>query len=401
MFDGPILSSIWWLRGRGTDAAHRATMRTVIASFAVTLAACSAGYDSGNTPVLGVPPVDDEAPAPAAEPSKDTSLATLERAAYLVWGRDALAATTGDDGTVPSLDTGDEDGVSREREGETYALAADGSVIARVPFVALTVDGLVYQWSVRSVEVARTPCRDWIDGPDALRDIDPDMVKSLREAAQEEREELERDPTRKVDEASFVDLRSEQRHIAADFGADTGAQDFTYAVTLVGTVGRFAFLREKGWGYACGAHGSGGSSVHLLDLTAPLADRVSVTEEPVDALGNELPGEALAAARAEADEVFLERRKEWEGEEDGEADLVELRPHYGASGELSFDARFATLAPYAFSGGGWASYAIDTFAPLAKAVPARFAEFASAPDAVAAFVRAHPGFKVGGYTAQR
>ncbi|WP_394823195.1 hypothetical protein [Pendulispora albinea] len=303
-------------------------------------------------------------------PQDQTALA---RGAYLVWGR------------PPATPPGAPD--------TTYAIAADGKVVTEVPATIVAANGRLYRWQIRRVDLARRACRERLDG---VEGVEPEQVRAAYEAWQEERADLASHPTRTVDQAELVELRSGSRKVISqlhpeDAGSGdltSGANDFRFDVTLVGSAGPLLFVRESTWVDACGAHGNAFSAAGILDL----ANDAKVTD-----LGAIAP-RALRRARARAEKQFDVLRKEWSGEAEDDAELVELLPQYDARGSLSFLGRFATFAPYAFSSGDWASYTMATTTPLG-ALPERLARASAAPPAVRALLRAKPGFVMGGYSA--
>jgi len=316
----------------------------------------AAGLGSAASSGSDVDPID--APARAA----------LARAAYLVWGR------------------------GRDGAEKTYALAADGSALAEVPAAVFAVNGHLQRWAMRRVEVARHACRMRLDDTDGLP---AEQVKASQEAWQAEHDDLARNPTRTVDQAELVDLSSGARKVVSQLRLDdaaegdlvVGANDFRFDVTLTGSVDSYLFVRESTWVDSCGAHGNAFSAAGILDMANEA--------KPAD-LGEVSLG-ALRKARARAEKQFDELRKEWNGQAEDEAELVELLPQYDPRGTLSFVGRFATFAPYAFTRGDWASYTLATTTPL-RAFPSSLPRPTTATAAIRTFLQTKTDFTMGGFS---
>ncbi|WP_394841894.1 hypothetical protein LZC95_33065 [Pendulispora brunnea] len=302
------------------------------------------------------------------DPIDAPSRAGLARATYLVWGRGR--------GSAP----------------RTYAITTDGSVVADVPATVVAANGHLHRWAVRRVEVARRACRVKFDDADG---VPAEQVKASQEAWQAEQEDIARNPTRTVDQAELVDLSSGTRKVVSQLRLDdaaegdlvAGANDFSFEVTLTGSVDSYLFVRESTWVDSCGAHGHAFSAAGVLDIANDA--------KPMD-LGS-VPVAALRKARARAEKQFDELRKEWNGEAEDDTELVELLPQYDARGTLSFAGRFATFAPYAFSRGDWASYTLATTTPL-RAFPNRLPRPAAPPSAIRVFLQSKPDFTMGGFS---
>ncbi|WP_394831213.1 hypothetical protein LVJ94_32350 [Pendulispora rubella] len=314
-------------------------------------------------------------PAPAdtvsdnddVDPIDAPARAGLARGIYFVWGRTRGA----------------------ER---TYAIGADGSVVGEAPAAVFAVNGRLHRWAVRRVEVGRHACRVRFDDRDGLP---TEQVKASQEAWLAEQEDIARHPTRTVDQAELVDLTSGARKVVSQLHLDdaaegdllVGATDFRFDVSLTGSVDSYLFVRESTWVDSCGAHGNAFSAAGVLDMASDA--------KPAD-LGS-IPDAALRKARSRAEKQFDELRKEWNGEAEDDAELVELLPQYDARGTLSFTGRFATFAPYAFSRGDWASYTLATTTSL-RAFPNRLPRPAAAPSAIRVFLQTKPDFTVGGFS---
>lgn len=329
-------------------------------------------HNEGSAPSLARYSVNTNA-RPDAEPPTTFDAETLARSAYLAWGlHDPRGASDAPD-----------DPTREPQRYLTLAFDGEGNVLGRASRPHFVVGGRVVRFDIEEVAVGRVPCATFVDDDVT---VERDIAKALVEESERERKDLAAEPMRVVDRASFVDVTTGERIVVADFAPGDATNDFAFSASLEATLGAHAFMTTFSWSYGCGAHGSGGRSAHVFDLSRA---GLAVDVEPVAELA---PGD-LDASRPEAERSLQGLRAEWGGESDAiAAQFVELRPHYDRAGALSAYARFVAGAPYAFST-GWGSYSIDAFAKLPR-VPATWPT--STPEVVARVARAEPSFALRG-----
>jgi hypothetical protein len=271
-------------------------------------------------------------------------------------------------------------------------LDAQGRVIERGPGVRIAVRGRSWQWKETPQPVKTQACPRYDDGNEqADAGTPPGAGTGIRAT-------LERVGGPEGDEIVSPE-------------SDEGAQEIEQTVTLVATVGPYLFVRDSTYAYTCGAHGNVGVSFLVWDAerhravwsSAAAEDEdaadVAGTAGPADADGpleaslvNDARVRALAALGADEDVSSFG--------DDGkiETDLTEIVPAYaGPDGSLSVSLQFTAASCYACSDGAWSSYTKSTQQPLAT-LPGWLRPWATPPESVRAFLRAHPELAIGGWS---
>jgi len=247
----------------------------------------------------------------------------------------------------------------------TYRLATDGTgrVIAEEEGIVIATSRGEWRWETRQLSVATKPC-DWGNGPEGEAGTGSMTRASLRLRAS----------------------GTEYQDVIVPTAPD-GVAEIEHIVTVNGSVGPVLFLEEGTYEYACGAHGGSVAEFHAWDVERGKA---------VDLLA-QVPEVGALKVRAEkvfddGDEDVEEARKE-----ESLPEFVQLLPVYDARGRLGLDAQFTRFACYACSDGLWSSYTRSAVIPSGW-LPEQLAPFAAPPEGVTAFLSAHRGFKLGGWS---
>ena len=163
------------------------------------------------------------------------------------------------------------------------------------------------------------------------------------------------------------------------------AEEYSHAITLVGSVGPYLFLEDSSYEYSCGAHGNSGMEATIWN--AEKGESIQLRE---DELGD------LDPLRAQAATALFNPENEFE--DTTHLNLTEFVPSYTPEATLNLGLQFTTATCYACSDGRWGSY---TKSSLVKAtsLPSSLARYASPPSAVRAFQAAHPSETISGWSA--
>jgi hypothetical protein len=283
--------------------------------------------------------------------------------------------TTADASAPAPRDLGDIDDVgpsalfvwTRDGEGHarSYELDIDGREIRTVDGVLIATKAGVWQWNEKDVVIETSPCERYDDEGALLRAPVPDPGAATR--------------------ASLVHLSSGAEQVVVQPPADgDGAEDFQQKVELVASVGPLLFVRESTYVYACGAHGSTGASAIVWDASRgfamPRASNVG----------------SLDAARSEALRELSEDGDGFPATEDT-MDFTEIVPRFAEGGALRVGIQFTAPTCYACSRGNGGSYTKSAVVDVAD-VPSALADYAAAPRGVRAFLSAHPGIEMRGWS---
>jgi hypothetical protein len=168
---------------------------------------------------------------------------------------------------------------------------------------------------------------------------------------------------------------------------ETGAQELQHNVSLFASVGPYLFVEEATYAYTCGAHGNTNVSSLIWDVTQSAA-----VELPTD-LGS------LKAPRAQAIRELSNEDDDLFPASEENLDLTELVPSFGTDASLKLGLQFTAPTCYACGHGGWSSYTKSTII-AAPGVPDMLAPYATAPEAVRAYIAAHPDTDLGGWSAR-
>jgi hypothetical protein len=176
----------------------------------------------------------------------------------------------------------------------------------------------------------------------------------------------------------------EQRIIEPEHNAE-GAEEFEHDAHVVASIGPYLFLEQSSYAYACGAHGSSAVAALIWD-----AGHEAVLDRPDDLGPVEASRDQAIAELLDGDDDLFAPTAE-------NTELTELIPRFDRDAALRLGLQFTAPTCYACTRGGWGSYTKSTTVD-ARSLPAVFAPYASAPDAVRAFVKAHPAATLGGWS---
>ena len=255
-----------------------------------------------------------------------------------------------------------------DKEGAlwTYQVQPDGTAGARLEGVHLATRRGTWAWVTQTFDVETEPC-DLSLG--ARHPAQGGTVTRASLVAAGGEEQLIVDPPARCDEHCPNELRHDVRP--------------------VGSVGPYLFVEQSQYTYACGAHGSTGTSFLVWDIDAG---------RPVDLLAA-VPDRA--ELRSEAARRFKEDEHEL-GAAFGAAlpRLTELLPvmrTVGSGRRLAFEAQLTIETCYACSDGLWSSYTRSVRVPAAP--PAVLSPFSELPSGVATFLLHRPDLTLGGWSA--
>ncbi len=170
------------------------------------------------------------------------------------------------------------------------------------------------------------------------------------------------------------------------FGSEPDIDELNHFATLTGSIGPYLFIREGSYAYACGAHGNSTAASMVWDANAG---------KPVDLVPELANAEKLVAtAKQKLDEVDGD---EGGPEESNEPAFAQFIPVYSEHGALRIDVQFARWACYACSDGEWSSYTRSAIVPT-NWFPERMKTWAMPPVVVKEFAKAHPEWRIGGWS---
>jgi hypothetical protein len=184
----------------------------------------------------------------------------------------------------------------------------------------------------------------------------------------------------------FVErLGSAERFDVVTPAAADGMNEINQSALPAGSVGPYLFVRERMYAYGCGAHGSSMASLTTWDLES---------RSKVDLLA---PAERAAMDRGERVEAQRQLPPFAEPLKPEDVDYKGTLPRYGARGWLHFEHAFTTFACYTCGDGAWGSYSVALNVP-ARHLPERASAHKHAPPVVAAWLGAHPGTTISGWS---
>jgi hypothetical protein len=243
----------------------------------------------------------------------------------------------------------------------TYALSAEGAVIAHMPGIRILAAGTEWTVAVSVVKVPTQPCHDGATPPGEGR-----AVRVVLEPADPSRRALE------IVSPSVADDTSELEQSAR----------------ILGSVGPFVFVEDSRYAYTCGAHGNTGFAFAVWNVD--LGRTVDVLSDLPDHDGVLARGKA--AVDAAPDAVDFTRAED-------PATITELVPRLDESGRLHTSALVSVPTCYACTRGGWSSYTASAEVPTPT--PERLRALGTPPRAVAIFAAQHAGaagMTIGGYS---
>jgi len=257
---------------------------------------------------------------------------------------------------------------TRDSDGHsvTHRLNGIGREVETHDGIFLATGAGAWQWREETREVATMPCERYDEEGGLL----PSEPTNPGEATR----------------ATLVHVASgaEQVVVEPETAAE-GAADVQQGVELVASVGPYLFVRESTYAYTCGAHGNTGVSVKLWDAVSgtsiALPDDIGPLQGPLD--------KAIEALSDEDDDLFPAN--------ESTVTMTELVPTFAHEGALELGVQFTAPTCYACTRGGWGSYTKSTIVP-ARAMPSLLVPFARPPEAVRAFVAAHPDLQLGGWS---
>jgi hypothetical protein len=162
------------------------------------------------------------------------------------------------------------------------------------------------------------------------------------------------------------------------------AEEVRHLVSLAGSIGPYLFFEESTYAYTCGAHGS-------TTVTSRIWNAATGRIEPMPADFGPLPNAITKAAQelTEDDDPFPAT--------DENLELTALVPHYGSHAGLRIGLQFSAPTCYACTRGGGSSYTKSTVVDAAG-LPKLFSRYAAPPQAVRAWIAAHPDEHLGGFS---
>jgi len=257
---------------------------------------------------------------------------------------------------------------TRDADGRTLTSRLDrtGREVQRLDgiFIATTQGSWRWGEQVRSVTTYR--CERYDDEGAMVQAIDAQPGAATR--------------------AALVLEKTSTEQVIVEPPADgDGAYDFQQSVELVGSVGRYLFVRRSTYVDACGAHG-------ITSMWSMIWDAARGSEV---VLPDDMP--FVAGARADALRALTQDEDGFPASE-GTMALSEIVPRFDTDGALRPVLQFTAPTCYACTRGGGGSYTKSAFLP-ASALPELLAPYERAPHAVRTFLAAHRGIELGGWSA--